>query len=101
MNHYDLLEMFLPNFFELIPINWNHNSGIIVAHGDKCYQYECEWAEHGIPFSHGVAIYLVSHCAPFSSEVRRTENGWVKPSKWVIDNYQRFKMFLPKLQEEN
>lgn len=94
VNHYDYLNKHLMAFFERIGIK-NANEGIIVAHGDKCYCHREDWEDHGIPFPQGVAIYLASYCKPFSAEVRNTANGWVDPFQWVIDNFHRFRPFLP------
>jgi hypothetical protein len=69
--------------------------GGIVAHGDKCYSYRSEWESKGIPFEHGVAIYLLTYLRPYSKEVRETSNGWVAPKDWVIANYHKFVNHLP------
>lgn len=95
-NHYDWLDKHLMEFFKKIGINTEvNNEGIIVAHGDKFYSYRYSWEEAGIPFFHGAAIMLAGYCQPFSKEVRQTDHGWVQPDKWVIDNYHRFKEYLP------
>lgn len=78
-------------------LEWEYNRGIIVAHGDKCYGYRDIWNAEGIPFAHGVAMYLLTYCYPFDHEVRQTEErGWVDPYKWVIENYPRYKDLLPE-----
>jgi len=70
--------------------------GMIAAHGDKCYGYRDQWAKAGIPFEHGVAIYLLTYISPFSHEVRESDSGkWVAPDGWVKDNYVRFQEHLP------
>jgi hypothetical protein len=91
-SHYDWLEDNLQDFFKKVHIN--QNNGIIVSHGDKCYSYQKIWEEAGVPFEHGVALYLLSHCSPFDKECRDTENGWVAPMDWVINNYSRFLPYL-------
>jgi len=93
-SHYDWLEDHLQKFFEQAGAKWENN-GIIVAHGDKCSSYQTGWEAVGIPFEHGVAIYLLSYISPFNTEVRDTPNGWVPPNRWVVDNYSRFKPLLP------
>ena len=73
---------------------WNgivgSHSGMIVAHGDKCYSYQQYWEKQGIPFAHGVAIYLVSYLPPYNKEVRvnAPDGSWVAPMNWVADNYR-------------
>ena len=89
-NHYIWLEKHLPKFLEKLGIDFNHCPGIIKAHGDKCYSYRYLWKGNNIPFSHGVALYLLTYLPPYSAEVRETNKGWVAPNQWVIDNYQEF-----------
>ena len=98
MSHYDYLDEHLPAFFEAVGVAWEGNAGIVLAHGDKCYTYHYEWEEAGIPFAHGLAIYLLSYCYPYSQEVRETpDGGWVPPKDWVRANYDRFKAHLPQV----
>lgn len=104
-NHYNWLNDHLLNFFQAIelpgsgPDGWL-NRGIIVAHGDKGYCYRYQWADAGIPFEHGMALYLLSYCRPYSQEMRETVNGWVQPVEWVIANYSKFVQHLPPLTVE-
>jgi hypothetical protein len=94
INHYKWLEEHLPSFYKRLGMEQDYSSGIITAHGDKCYSYERTWDEHGIPFHHGVAIYLLSYERQYSKQVRNTANGWVRPDDWVIANYPLFKEHL-------
>lgn len=94
-NHYKYLEKVLPDFFKAVGLNPDLAAGLEVAHGDKAGQYQVLWEEAGIHFYKGCAIYLLSYCAPFSSEVRQTENGWVSPCDWVIANKDKFMSLLP------
>lgn len=98
MNHYDWLEDNFSTFLKNIGLEKyiDYSDSLIVADGDKAYGYESIWEKKGIPFAHGVAIYLISKLPPYNNEVRITEFGWVDPSKWVIINYNRFKDYLPK-----
>lgn len=102
MSHYDYLEQHFEAFYrklceteKLLLTNEVVNGGIIVAHGDKCYQYKDEWERSGLAFEHGVAIYLLTFIWPWSSEVRDTTAGWVAPSTWVLQNSGRFLTYLP------
>jgi hypothetical protein len=74
---------------------WAVNAGIIVAHSDQCYSYQAIWEDSGVAFEHGVALYLLTYMKPWCDEVRQTDNGWIKPYEWVLDNYDRLKEFLP------
>jgi len=96
MNHYEWLEENLPIFFKNIGVKFPSVTGLITAHGDKVYSYKRIWEENNIHFYHGTALYLLGHLQPYSKEVRETQNGWVAPVEWVINNYDRFKEFLPK-----
>lgn len=94
-NHYDYLEKVLPDFFEAVGVNWEHNQGIIVAHGDKFYQYRGRIENAGMTFGQGSAILMLTYCSPYSSESRETENGWVPPIEWVVGNKDKFLHLLP------
>ena len=89
MNHYKYLEYVLPSVFKQLKMTYP--VGLIVAHGDKGYEYRECWEKNGIPFECGMVIYLLSYCHPYLKEVRETDNcGWVAPEQWVIDNWGRF-----------
>lgn len=99
MNHYKWLENNLPTFFNAIGLNQyiKYCDSIITADADKCYSYKSIWQENNIPFYHGIALYLITKISPYNKEVRETVNGWVSPCNWVIDNYNRFKEYLPEV----
>jgi len=102
-NHYDWLdqnlETFLDTVFAKYPVTAERQGkeylGMISAHGDKCYTYRDMWNAAGIPFEHGVAIYLLSYLTPWSEGVRKTRTGWVPVDTWVISQYPTFKDDLP------
>ena len=93
-NHYQWLEANLPAFSQKLQLSYCLTL-VIVADGDKCYGYREQWKKHGIPFCHGVALYLLLGVPPYSQEARQTTKGWVAPVDWVIKNYDRFKALLP------
>lgn len=96
MNHYKWLEQNLEPFLKSVGVDLNNgNAGLIGAHGDKCYCYKHLWEEAGIPFEHGVAIFLLSYVRPYGLEVRDTPDGFIKVDQWVVDNYERFMDHLP------
>ena len=98
MSHYDWLNEHLPDFFESVGVDWNTCPGIVSAHGDKGYGYRYQWEEAGIPFEHGMAVYLLTYVHPFGNEVRELQSGkWVAPGDWVADNYYRFKAILEEI----
>jgi len=91
-SHYDFLREHLPAFCTANDVNWDWHCGIIEAHGDKCYSYRDRWEAAGVHFYHGVMLYLLARCRPYSDECRDTARGWVDPGQWVIDNKDRFKL---------
>lgn len=98
MSHYNWLDANLKQFFANVGIDMERgNGGIISAHGDKGYSYQSQWEAAGIPFPHGMAIFLLSYIPPFANEVRETANGWVPVHKWVLDNYREGHAFVDKL----
>jgi len=97
MNHYDWLRENLPHILDNLSINPSWSEGLITGHGDKCDGYKERWEQHGIPFPHGVAYYLLTRIEPWSEEVRQTKDGWVDPGEWVLDNYNRFEIILPEV----
>jgi len=97
-NHYDYLEKHLPTIFKTVGINWDWNGGIIGAHGDKGYCYKNKWEKAGIDFCHGMVLYLMTYCQPYSDDVRQTKEGFKDPSEWVIENYNKFKNILPQTE---
>jgi len=64
---------------------------IIICDADKCDQYRSTWENNGIPFLHGVMIYLISKMRPYCNEARIT----ISPNEFVIKYYKEFKNFIP------
>jgi len=93
-SHYEYLETHLMDFFNVVGVE-HPSKSIICSHGDKAYSYTRKWENVGIPFHKGLAIYLLTYVSPFEKEVRETDNGWVDPCQWVIDNKDRFLPLLP------
>jgi hypothetical protein len=96
-NHYKWLEAHLSEFFAALGLPCDGLNGLIVAHGDKCYGYRDSWEQKGIPFAHGVAIYLLTYFQPYSSQVRDTKSGWVPVDAWVAEVYGQMKASLPPI----
>jgi len=93
-SHYNWLDEHLPDFLEKIGNAAANAPWLIRAHGDKCYSNKGVWRKAGIPFSHGVSLYLLTYLSPWQDEVRQTKKGFIKPYLWVIENYEKFKPFL-------
>lgn len=64
---------------------------IIACDADKCEQYRKTWENHGIPFEHGVMIYLITKMKPYCDEARKT----ISVSDFVIKHYEEFKVYIP------
>lgn len=64
---------------------------IIIADADKCEGYRLIWEKNGIPYEHGVMIYLVTKMAPYNKEARVT----ISPCDFVIKYYEQFRGVLP------
>lgn len=96
-SHYTWLEKNLATFLSNVhtKISKDYYNNLIVSHGDKCYSYRSIWEKHNIPFTHGVALYILTYIEPWDTQVRGTSKGWVDPFQWVIDNYEHYKPFLP------
>lgn len=94
-SHYAYLDREFLNFLDNLGIQPKGYEGLIAAHGDKCYSYKDTWKAGGLEFPHGVAIYLLTHIHPYASEVRNTDDGWVPPERWVLENKARFEPHLP------
>lgn len=92
-SHYDWLFKHLPAI--TAKLDCRDLVGAIVAEGDKCYSWQEDWKAAGIPFPHGVAMYILSKWKPWSTEVRETAHGWVPVYNWIVENYPRFKEHFP------
>jgi hypothetical protein len=101
-SHYDYLRrMWAPFIKEIGAYNeWNCNEGMISAHGDKGYGYNYIWEETGIPFNHGMLLFLLSYARPYADEVRNTSDGFVNVGEWVVSKYPEFKEVIEKLEKE-
>jgi len=98
-NHYDWLESNLEAFCKLVGVEYNDR--LVSAHADKCYGYKERWKHFGIPFAHGVAIYLFTYLLPYAKEVRQVGDKWIDPSIWVVNNYKKFKPILKIVEEKS
>lgn len=61
-------------------------------HTDKAFQYRDRWAEAGIEYRFGVLLYLMSFCEPYLHSVRQTDEGFVDPCDWVIEQFKESRM---------
>lgn len=95
INHYKWLDKHLDSFWMLV---FNEQlcdsgcAGIISSHGDKGYQYRDEWNENGIPFPHGMALYMLTY-------TNKMDKPKHESCEWVIENYPKYKTFLPEIDE--
>ena len=91
--NYDVLNRDFPIFLKNIgkENQVQYAESIIICDSDKCTQYRDIWENNGIPFEHGVMIYLITKMKPYCNEARRT----ISASEFVIKYYEQFKKFIP------
>lgn len=90
---YDTLNRNFPIFLKNIgkEDQVQYAESIIICDSDKCACYREIWKTHGIPYEHGVMIYLITKMKPYSDEARNT----ISASDFVIKYYEHFKKFMP------
>lgn len=67
-----------------------YSESIIMCDSDKCDSYRYIWEKNGIPFNHGVMIYLITKMNPYCKETRVS----ISALDFVIEHYEEFKPFL-------
>lgn len=98
VNHYKWLNKHLETFLRNLGVkNPDWYLGCISAHGDKFYCYRSQT----IPFPHIAAIGILTYIPPYSEEVREVNGHWVDVKKWIHSNYDRFKPFLPEIDDND
>ena len=70
-------------------------ASIIACDADKCTLYKDIWERNGIPYEHGVMIYLITKMKPYYYEARVK----LTPCEFVIKHYDEFKQYFK--EEEN
>lgn len=103
-NHYDYLDQHLIPFSAKTKAEGMTNN-LITAHGDKAYGYKDQWEQHGIPFNHGVLLFILTYTWPYAAQVRDGARGlkpqaWVKPNDWVCEHYKEFKNLIEQTETE-
>ena len=96
-SHYDYLdEMLNPFWMEVFGETEARMfcGGMVSAHGDKAYSYRSDWDDHGIPFHHGVLLFLLTYTK------ERGETPKHKSCEWVIENYARYFMKIQQAERE-
>ncbi len=98
LNQYQYMDLHLDSFWQEATgktLGQTYCEGISGAHGDKAYGYKAEWAEAGIPFNHGVCIYMLTYYGRIFGETPRHT-----VADWVIDNYPKYRPMLEKVERE-
>ena len=93
VNHYKWLDKHLDEFWIKVfgkNLSDTWNGGIVTAHGDKGRGYQRNWAENGISFPHGMALFLLTYTNVMDDEKH-------KSCEWVITNYPKYKDMLPEV----
>lgn len=94
-NHYKWLKTHLNDFWLKVfnkSLEETYCAGIIETHGDKGTQYRKVWEKHGIPFYHGMAIYLLTYTSELGDTPKHLS------CQWVIDNYSKYRQYLPPMK---
>lgn len=89
-NHRDWIEFVMPVVAERLGINPVLVKGMEVSDGDKTEQYRDRWESAGLDYRIAAVVYCFSKVPPYSQTCRQTQNGFVEPVRWVIDNYKLF-----------
>lgn len=95
INHYKWLDKHLPQFWMAVfgkSLEETGCAGIVHAHGDKGYQYRSTWEDAGIPFPHGMAMYMLTYTEKMDAPKHES-------CQWVIDNYHWYVDLLPTVDE--
>lgn len=91
MNHTDWLNKHFVEFLKKLNIDNAESYGkLIERYGDNCWQAKFGWKKAGIPFKHGVAIYLLTKVPPYRGKIDN-------PVAWVVQKYDKLKPFLPEI----
>lgn len=90
-NYYIWLEKNLSTFLEKNGIDPLYDKGLIRVFGTRCQEYREFWKLRGIPFVHGLAIYMISKLSPYEEEVQHSHGQGITTYQWVYLNYDRFK----------
>lgn len=96
MSYYRFLEKNLDAFWRKSTgksLDQSGSTGIISAHGDKGESYRGIWEEAGIHFYHGMMLFMLT----YSNIMDRPKH---ESSKWVIDNYPKYRDMLPPIHIE-
>lgn len=95
LSGYDYLEMILPMFAKVVKLSdpsVNLSYGYITAHGDKAYGYKTTWLNHGIPFFHGLLLYLLTYTKAMDREKHLSD-------EWVISSYEKYRPMIRFVEE--
>lgn len=93
VNHYKWLDKHLNQFWIDVfgkSLNDLFCGGIVSAHGDKGRGYMRKWQESGIPFVHGMALFMLTYTNIMDEEKH-------KSCEWVINNYEKYSKHLPDI----
>lgn len=94
-NHYDYLDKVLPVFWVKCfgkTLEQSGCAGIVVAHGDKGYQYREQWVQSGVPFFRGMLLYLLTYTNLMTHEKHH--------SRWaVVEFYHKYRDLIIECEQ--
>lgn len=95
-SHYDYLEFVIDRFWPKV-FGKTRNEMFcgcnVGAHADKCDGYKFDWNDAGIPFYHGVLLFLLTYTKLMDRP--KHESG-----EWVIENYEKFNSMIFEAEDE-
>ena len=98
LNHYQFIDKYGGIFSKRLGLRYSI-SNLSSAHGDKAYCYRSKWTENGIPFNHGVCIFLMSYMREYDDvEVGNTPNGYIPVVDWVIKKYKEIQSIFDDME---
>lgn len=83
-NHFPLF--WLKAFGE--PISDDHFKKLVSDNWGECDKFSAQWEQHGIPFYHGFAIFLLTTTSIFGETKKQFA------CMWVINSYPRFAPYM-------
>lgn len=95
-SHYDYMDEVLPLFWPRVfgkTLEATGCCGIVGAHGDKAYQYRDQWKALGVPFYHGVLLYMLT----YTSQQTRPKHQ----SDWsVVEFYHTYRDLILEIEKD-
>jgi hypothetical protein len=96
-HHYEYLEEVIESFDKKVFCSGNPSElckPMVVAHGDKVYQYFDDWESAGIPTYRGSLLYLLCYTSFYRQGLD------IPKVEWVIEKYRLFLPYIIMAEKE-